>query len=169
MQPSGTFPLQPGGYVFAASVISVDIAGTDCRGTGGYIGISHLSYVTLSQEGSMWVVRSESAQYGSAELRFAAGGSSSGSLLLNGTARGTSQDLRAANTLGIATMTFTATDGTNPATLSGRTISSPTVELAGEIQGSVAVDYGSLGRGSCGRAIWAVRKAEGCEISRTCG
>lgn len=116
----------------------------------------------------MWVVRSESPTYGNAEFRFAATAGSAGSFKVDGTARGVSLDLRAADTLGVATMTFVGSDGTNPATLSGITSTAPTVQVAGAIQGSIAVSYGALGGGSCARAFWAVRKAEGCEVSRTC-
>lgn len=168
-QPTGTFPLSPGAYVLAASAVSLDFSGgTDCRGTGTFVGVSHLSYVTLSQEASTWIVRSESAEYGTAEFRFAAATGSSGSFQLNGTARGVSHDLRASSTLGVATMAFVGSDGTSPATLSGVTNLFPTVQLAGSVQGSIAVHYGSLGSGSCASAFWAVRKAEGCEVNRTC-
>lgn len=71
-QPTEMLPLPPGSYVLAASVHSFVQGGSDCSGSGTYDGVSHSSYVTLTQDGSMWVVRSESAQDGDAELRFVA-------------------------------------------------------------------------------------------------
>ena len=79
-----------------------------------------------------------------------------------------SRDLRGADTFGVVTMAFAATDGTSPATVSGGTSTSPTVQLAGDVQGAIAVNYPALGSGTCARALFSIRKAEGCEVTRTC-
>lgn len=165
---TGSVPLAPGSYVLTASAVALGVpSGSDCQGTGAFAGVALLSYVTLGREGTTWVVRSESADDGDAELRFVEAGVSFGAVGVNGIARGTARDLRSAGSLGVATITFAAA-GANSATLSGGTSAFPTLQLSGWIRGSISVATGSLGNGTCAQAMWTVRKPFGCEINRGC-
>jgi hypothetical protein len=94
------------------------------------------------------------------ELRFVEGATSFGSATVSGSAQGTARDLRSPG--GAVTITF-ADQGTSPAVLLGGTSTFPIAQLAGEISGSITVT-GSLGSGTCPRALWGIRKPEAGEI-----
>ena len=159
--------LEPGSYVVVATAQStIPPITAGCIGTGTFVGVSILSFVTLSREADAWVARSTTPADGDAEIRITQVGMNFSQPAVSGVARGTLIDRRAVEGMGIASVRFSGA-GNAGATLTGSYYSSPTAQLAGSASGLVAVSS-SIGSGSCERGEWAIRKPEPCEASRSC-
>ena len=165
--PTGTagLALEPGSYVVVATAQStIPPITAGCIGTGTFVGVSILSFVTLSREGDAWVARSTTLADGDAEIRITQVGMNFTQPAVTGVARGTLIDRRAVP--GMASMRFSGA-GNAGAALTGSYYASPTAQLAGSASGLVAVSS-SIGSGSCERGEWAIRKPEACEANNSC-
>ena len=159
--------LEPGAYVVVATAQStIPPITAGCIGTGTFVGVSIMSFVTLSHEGDAWVARSTTPADGDAEIRLTQAGSNFGQPAVTGVARGTLIDRRAAQSVGLASMRFSGS-GSAGATLTGSYYTSPTAPLAGSASGLVAVSS-AIGSGSCERGDWTIRKPEPCEANLSC-
>ena len=135
--------------------------------------MSHSSKVTLSREGSIWVVRSQSADDGDFEMRLSVQTVPvTSELALQGSASGTLRDFSAVSTIGVTTMTYAATDGVSPANLSGSAlppqpgagpanftggaVSSIPANVGGNATGSFTANFGSFGHGTCTSLEWGL-------------
>ena len=85
---SSLLPLTPGNYVLVGYAQPL----STCQGTGAFQGVTLLSYITLSRQGTAWLARSATPADGDVELRFEEKGTSLSTLALAGTARGTARD-----------------------------------------------------------------------------
>ena len=165
-------PLQPGTYVLGASasitpvVNGQTVAFEGCAGTGTFVGVSILSFMTLGREGTMWVATSATPEDGDAEIRLAEAQGPAGLVVVAGSARGTALDRRAVATIGLASMTFSG-EGVPTARLSGSVSVSPSAAFTGTGLGLFTVNS-PIGTGSCSRAVWSLRKPEPCELTNTC-
>ena len=72
---SSNLPLAAGSYVLVTSAFASSPT-VPCQGTGTFSGVSLLSRVTLSREGTTWIVRPERGADGDVELRFVEGATS---------------------------------------------------------------------------------------------
>jgi hypothetical protein len=161
-----TLPLEPGSYVVVASAHSLLPSGAGCSGTGAFVGMSIVSFVTLNHEGTDWVARSTTPADGDAEIRFAEIGLRFAQVDVSGMARGTLIDRRAAQSFGLASMRLSSASGVG-AMLTGAFYNSPAMQVAGSAAGVVAVSS-PIGSGTCDRAQWTIRKPEPCEAALSC-
>ena len=84
---SSLLPLTPGNYVLVGFAQPL----SNCQGTGAFQGVTLLSYITLSRQGTAWLARSASPADGDVELSFEEKGTSLTTLVLAGTVRGTAR------------------------------------------------------------------------------
>jgi hypothetical protein len=164
-QGSSQITLEPGEYVFVANGIrDQPVPGPPVPGE--CIGVSIMSFITLSRAGNVWLVRSTGPDDGDLEIRFEEAGTMLGQPGLAGAAQGTVIDRRSAQTLGLASMRLAgAAEAT--ATLSGGFSNWPAPQLAGGATGVITVTS-PVGSGTCPRAIWSIRKPSACEATLSC-
>jgi hypothetical protein len=169
---ASALPVQPGTYVLGASASITPVANGQtvvfegCSGTGTFVGVSILSFMTLGREGTMWVAKSATPADGDAEIRLADVQGPAGLVVIAGSARGTALDRRAVGAIGLASITFSG-EGVPTATLSGSASLSPSAAFTGTGLGLFTVNS-PIGTGSCSQAVWSLRKPEPCELTNTC-
>ena len=159
---SSLLPLAPGNYVLVGFAQPL----SNCQGTGAFQGVTLLSYITLSRQGTAWLARSASPADGDVELSFEEKGTSLTTLALAGTVRGTARDLRSAASLGVFSVAFSAQGGSGAADLQGGASTLPTPNAYLYVSGRVTVD-GALGHGTCPQAFLAIRNPETCGADQT--
>jgi hypothetical protein len=163
--------MEPGAYLLAASATATAVVDgptasfAGCTGTGTFVGVSILSFVTLGRDGAGWVARSTTPEDGNVELRLASAQSSFGLVLMAGTAQGTAIDRRAAGSLGLASMTFSG--GAGPTAHLSGSFTAASSAFTGTGEGLLAVNS-PIGAGACRRGIWTIRKPTACERANNC-
>ena len=169
---ASALPVEPGTYVLGASASITPVVNGQtvvfegCSGTGTFVGVSILSFMTLGRDGPMWVAKSATPEDGDAEIRLAEAQGPAGLVVIAGSAHGTALDRRAVGTIGLASMRFSG-EGVPTATLSGSVSVSPSAAFTGTGLGLFTVNS-PIGTGSCSRAVWTLRKPEPCELTNTC-
>jgi hypothetical protein len=148
-------PIQPGAFVLVTS--PSNLSGSACSGSGGFNEVV-ASSITLSREGSTWVARSATTEYGNVELRFNETRAASGPVLVAGVASGTTVDQRGGAIDAQVGMTFLG-DGSSGTTLAGSFEPTPRPRFVGTATGMVRISR-FAGIGFCGAATWEIRKPE---------
>ena len=168
---SSNLALEAGLHVLVASasvtpVVDGQTVSLDgCTGAGTFAGVSILSFVTLDRDGGAWVARSAAPDDGNVEFRLITAQSSTGPVLMAGSAQGTAVDRRAAGGLGLASVTFSGAAGP-AASLSG-SFATASSSFTGTGEGLFDVST-PIGRGSCRRGLWTIRKPAACELTNSC-
>jgi hypothetical protein len=145
----------PGDYLLGAWAVS-SFPTDNCVGTGSFVGLNITSFVTVTWEGDVFVVRSTTPADGDIDFRLALAPVAVGTPSVSGSARGSMIDRAAGDSSDVATLTF-GNQTTAKASLGNRIDPLIGPDIDGPAVGQITVSS-SLGHGSCEQAGWAIRK-----------